>query len=55
MNPAEIRDYLEREWRLPRELKDRYWAERKRDLTPEEALRMGDGLREHARGLSDWP
>ncbi len=56
MKPAEIRDYLGREWKLPRELKDRYWAERKRSLTPDAALTIGDGLREHARRLRpEWP
>ena len=56
MKPAEIRNYLAREWELPRELKDRYWAERKRSLAPDAALRMGDGLREHARSLRpEWP
>ncbi len=56
MKPAEIRDYLEREWKLARELKDRYWAERKRGLAPDAALRIGDGLREHAGRLRPaWP
>ena len=39
MKPAEIRDYLGREWELPRELEDRYWAERKRSLAPDAARR----------------
>lgn len=56
MKPADIRDYLDREWELVRDLKDRYWAERKPSLTPDAALRVGDGLREHAQSLRpEWP
>ena len=56
MKPAEIRDFLERDWGLVREHKDRYWAERKRGMTPATALSIGDGLRELARNLRpEWP
>lgn len=56
MKPADIRDYVSRDWGLTRELKDRYWAERKRALTPGAALGIGDRLRDHARSLRpDWP
>ncbi len=56
MKAAEIRDYMGREWKLARELKERYWADCKRDLTPDAALSIGDGLREHARLLRPtWP
>jgi len=56
MKSTEIRDYVERDWGLVREHKDRYWSERKRSLTPAAALGIGDGLREHARNLRpEWP
>lgn len=56
MKPAEIRDYVGRDWELVRELKDRHWAERKRTLSPDAALSIGDGLREHVQHLRPrWP
>jgi hypothetical protein len=56
MKAADIRDYVRRDWGLVRELKDRYWAERKRTLTPDEALSIADQLRQHAQALRpDWP
>jgi hypothetical protein len=56
MKPAEIRDYMRRDWGLVRELKDRYWAERKQTLSPDEALLIADQLRQHARTLRpEWP
>jgi hypothetical protein len=56
MKLADIRAYMQRDWGLVRELKDRYWAERKRTLTPDEALSIADQLRQHAQTLRpDWP
>lgn len=56
MEPAEIREYLRRDWELVRELKDKYWVERKRGLAPEVALSIGDMLRAHVREVRpEWP
>jgi hypothetical protein len=56
MKSADIRAYVERNWNAVRDLKDRYWAEAKRALTPDEALAVGDQLRQHVRTLRpDWP
>lgn len=52
----EIRAFAGREWRLVEESKRRYWSERKRALSPAEALAIGEGLRRHVRALRpDWP
>jgi len=56
MKSAEIRDYLGRDWGLVRQHKDRYWSERKQRLTPDAAIGIGEGLREHVRDLRpEWP
>jgi hypothetical protein len=56
MKAADVQSYLDRDWDRARASKDRYWAERKRTLTPEEALRIADGLRLQVRSLRpDWP
>lgn len=56
MKPADIRAYAERDWNAVRDLKERYWAEAKKDLTPEQALAIGDDLRRHVQTLRpDWP
>ncbi len=54
MNPTDIKAY--RDWALVRDLKDRYWAERRRRLAPQEALEIAAGLRQQVRALRpDWP
>ena len=56
MDPADVKAYADRDWRLARELKDRYWATRKRTLRPEEALSVAENLRQQARALRPaWP
>lgn len=56
MRASDIREYLDRDWDLVRASKDRYWSERKKTLTPEEALSIADGLRLQVRSLRpDWP
>ncbi|MFA6954994.1 MAG: hypothetical protein WC538_03895 [Thermoanaerobaculia bacterium] len=45
-----------RNWTEVREAKEAYWAAAKAGLTPLEALRLGDELREHVRSLRpEWP
>ena len=56
MKPSDVEAYLDRDWALVRDQKDRYWAERKRSLTPEEAFAIAEGLRQHVLTLRpDWP
>lgn len=56
MTRDEIIAYANRDWELVREAKERYWAERKETLTPEDALAIADGLRRHVQSLRpDWP
>jgi hypothetical protein len=56
VNDEEIRAFAGREWRLVEEAKRRYWVERKRVLSPAEALSVAEGLRCHVRALRpDWP
>ena len=56
VNADEIRTFAWRDWAAVAETKARYWAERKRAVTPEEALAVAEVLRQHARTLRpDWP
>ena len=56
MNADEIRTFAWRDWAAVAETKARYWVERKRAMTPEEALAVAEVLRQHARTLRpDWP
>jgi hypothetical protein len=51
-----FRAFAGREWSLVEESKRRYWAERKRVLSPAEALEVAEGLRLHMRAMRpDWP
>ncbi len=56
MSPSQVKAYLNRDWSLVRDQKHRYWAERKRTLSAQEALIIAEGLRQQARTLRpDWP
>jgi hypothetical protein len=56
MKAADIRAFADRDWRGAEELKERYWAARSRQLSPAEALRLGDELRQWAQAVRpDWP
>ena len=56
MNPVDVKAYTQRDWDLVHRLKEQFWAERKRLLTPAQALRIGDDLRRHAVNLREgWP
>ena len=56
MTHDEIRAYAGRDWSLVEESKRRHWAERKKSLSPAEALEVAEGLRRHARAIKpDWP
>jgi hypothetical protein len=52
----EIVAYARRDWGAVEELKRRHWVERKRTMTPLEALELAEGLRRSVRELRpDWP
>jgi hypothetical protein len=52
----EIRAFARRDWAAVAETKARFWADRKRSMTPDEALAAADVLRQHARAVRpDWP
>ncbi len=48
--------FAKRDWEAIADDKARYWAERKRAMSPVDALRLGDELRRHALAVRpDWP
>lgn len=56
MTDDEIRAYAGRDWSLIDESKRGHWAERKKGLSPAEALAVAEALRLHARAIRpDWP
>jgi hypothetical protein len=56
VNPSAVRAFADRDWRRIQEDKERYWAERRQDMTPAEALQIADELRQWVRALRpDWP
>lgn len=56
MDADDIRAFARRDWSAVAESKAGFWAERKRAMTPDEALAVAEGLRQHARALRpDWP
>lgn len=56
MTSDDIRAFAGRDWAAIAEAKARYWAERKRSMSPTEALATGEMLRRHARQMKpDWP
>jgi len=56
VNRDDIRAFAERNWGLVEQAKRRFWSERKKRLSPGEALAIAEGLRLHVRALRpDWP
>jgi hypothetical protein len=52
----ELVKFIERDWAAIEDDKARYWAARKRSMSPAEALALGDDLRRHAQMMRpDWP
>jgi len=52
----DLQAFAARDWDLVTREKERWWAERGRQLSAEEKLRIGDMLRRHAQRLRpDWP
>ncbi len=56
MRKEDVIAFARRDWRAIAALKQRRWAEQKRQMTPAEALSVGDELRHHVSALSSgWP
>ena len=56
MTRKDLQAFASRNWDLVARQKEIWWAERGRQLTPEQKIRIGDMLRRHARRLHpDWP
>ena len=56
MQEADIRAFARRDWAALDRCKARFWAERKRAMTADDALELGDALRLPAQRLRpDWP
>jgi len=52
----DIKAFAGRNWGLVEQAKRRFWSERKKRLSPAEALAIAEGLRLHVRALRpDWP
>jgi hypothetical protein len=56
MTRQDLARFAARVWSAVDDDKARYWAGRKRTMSPADALRLGEVLRRHARGMRpDWP
>jgi hypothetical protein len=56
MRREDILAFARRDWPAVAESKRRRWAAQKKEMTPAEALQVGDELRYHAHTLHDgWP
>ena len=56
MDPADIRAFAARDWRLIEQAKQDQWLGQKREMTASEALRLAAGLLQYARAVKpDWP
>lgn len=56
MRHEDVLAFARRDWAAVDEAKSRFWVDRKRSMSPTEALALGDGLRRHAQALKPgWP
>ncbi|HYU25016.1 MAG TPA: hypothetical protein VEO74_07430 [Thermoanaerobaculia bacterium] len=56
MRREDILAYVNRDWRGIARHKERFWAERKKQMTPTEVLALADDLRvEMLSRRPDWP
>ena len=56
MRKEDLIAFARRDWDAVAALKQRWWAEQKSRMTPEQALEVGDELRDHVREVrGDWP
>jgi len=52
----DIQAFAGRDWGLVEQAKRRFWSQRKKTLSPGEALAVAEGLRLHVRALRpEWP
>ncbi len=56
MRRQDIVAFATRDWAAAADAKARYWAERKRSMAADQALAVGEKLRQHARSVKPgWP
>ena len=56
MRKEDVIAFARRDWSAIAAVKRRRWAEQKSQMTPADALAVGDELRHHVSALqSDWP
>lgn len=56
MNRDDLIAFARRDWAAAAAAKSAYWADRKRQMSPAEAIALGDALRRHALAVRpDWP
>ncbi len=56
MKREDVRAFAGRDWAAIAEAKAQFWAERKRSMTPAEALAIAETLRQHALQVKPgWP
>ena len=56
MTKDDLVRFARRDWASVEASKAAYWVERKRVMTPDEALQVADDLRRHAQAVRpDWP
>lgn len=56
MKRQDIVAFARRDWAAVADAKSAYWAERKRAMAADQALAVGEQLRQHARSVKPgWP
>jgi hypothetical protein len=56
MRREDLIAFARRDWKAVAAMKDRFWIEQKKQMTPTEVLRLGDDLRRWAIARRpDWP
>jgi hypothetical protein len=56
VDPRDILAFVSRDWQAVEKRKSDYWAARKREMTPLEALEIADDLWRYVRSIRpDWP
>lgn len=56
MTREDLVRFATRDWAAVEDEKAAFWVRRKREMSPADALRLGDELRRHALAVrQDWP
>jgi len=56
MRREDLIAFARRDWRSVARMKERFWVDQKRHMTPAEALRLADDLRSSVTSRrDDWP